>query len=99
MQATQSVADAESVVMAELSEPGRSLFLWLLDLCIDIAAHKETNKMTAKNMAVVVAPNLYDPTKIANPMKAMTISQAIVEFIQIAIAWRIQSGGRGDAVQ
>jgi len=94
VQSTQSVADAESVVMEELVEPQRSYFLWLLDLCIDITAHEADNKMSPKNMAVVVAPNLYDPTRIANPMKAMTISQAIVQLIQIAIEWRTQSADR-----
>jgi len=91
LERVQTVEDAENVVMEEMAEPQRSYFLWLLDLCIDITAHESTNKMSKKNMAVVVAPNLYDPTKIANPMRAMTVSQAIVQFIQIAIEWRIQS--------
>merc|ERR1711972_1298629 len=57
VQSSQSVEDAESVVMDEMVEPQRSYFLWLIDLCIDITAHEPTNKMSTKNMAVVVAPN------------------------------------------
>ena len=91
VQQTQSVDDAESVVMDELAEPQRTYFLWLIDLCIDITAHDAVNKMTPKNMAVVVAPNLYDPAAITDPMKAMTLSQAIVQFVQITIEWRTRS--------
>ena len=39
---------------AALSAAARSLLLWLLDLMSQVAVHEDTNRMSAKNMAVVM---------------------------------------------
>lgn len=88
VQITQNMNDVIDIINNDLKEPYKSYFKWLLDLCLDIAKHENVNKMGIKNMAVVVSPNLYDPTKIENPMKAMTVSQAIVHFLQLSMQWR-----------
>merc|ERR1712129_83600 len=89
IQATQSMEDAKSV-LDEVKEPYISYLQWLLDLCLDISKYEKDNKMSAKNMAVVVSPNLFDPTKCKNPMQAMTVSMAMVKFVELAIEWRKQ---------
>ena len=74
--------------MSDIGEPYISYLKWLLDLCIDISFNQKINKMSSKAMAIVISPNLFDPTKIENPMKAMTISAAIVKFLELSIKWR-----------
>ena len=86
--ATQS--DAANVVNS-FPEPNKSIFLWLCDMCVDIARFEKTNKMSAQNMAIVVGPNLFNTDKFENPMKAMTYSGKVVEFFKHAILWRQSS--------
>ena len=73
---------------ADIAEPNKSYFLWLLDLSADIIEHGSVNKMSPKAMAVVLAPNMYNPGMFENPMKAMTFSVAVVKFMQMAIECR-----------
>ena len=49
--------------------------------------------MGAENMAIVVAPNLFNTDKFENPMKAMTYSQKVVEFFKNSILWRQKMRG------
>jgi hypothetical protein len=37
-----------------MKEPQCSIFLWLLDLCLDVSANSATNKMTPQNLAIVI---------------------------------------------
>lgn len=66
----------------QFAEPSRSLVLWLLDLMSDVVIHEASNKMGAKNMAIVMSPNLYEisAAKMDNPMAAMTMSQKVADF-------------------
>jgi len=81
---------AEKVV-ATMMEPNQSIFLWLCDMCVNIAKSEKTNKMSAGNMAIVVGPNLFNTNQFENPMKAMTYSGKVVEFFKHAILWRAAS--------
>ena len=86
-----SVGTEEDVpsVLTLIPEPYRSLFEWLLDLCVDIVAHSEANKMTHRSMAVVLCPSLYDAcTSTAN--EQAKILRAVMEFTDLAILWRSQ---------
>jgi hypothetical protein len=47
----------------QFPEPMRSLLLWLLDLMADIVTNEAVNKMGAKNMAIVMSPNLYQSSR------------------------------------
>ena len=88
IESVQSVDDTVGIITDYLGEPQRSHFLWLIDLCVDVIAHTSSNKMTPKAIAVVMAPNLYDPESFENPMKCMTFSAAVIRFVQFAIEWR-----------
>eukprot|EP00697_Spironema_sp_BW2_P000955 gnl/Spiro4/11307_TR5966_c0_g1_i1.p1 gnl/Spiro4/11307_TR5966_c0_g1~~gnl/Spiro4/11307_TR5966_c0_g1_i1.p1 ORF type:complete len:627 (+),score=115.50 gnl/Spiro4/11307_TR5966_c0_g1_i1:141-1883(+) len=44
-----------------LPDPNRDLLAWLLDLLAEVAAHEASNKMNVKNLAVILAPNLFHP--------------------------------------
>jgi len=75
-------------VVQKMPEPSKSIFLWLCDMCVDVAQYEKTNKMGAGNMAIVVGPNLFNAENIENPMKAMTFSGKVVDFFKHAIVWR-----------
>lgn len=63
--------------------------LWLLDIMSNVAAQKDLNKMSAKNLAIVVAPNLYSIEDVANPMAAMTWTSRIAKFTEVLLTCRI----------
>lgn len=54
-------------------EPYHSVLLWLLDLCVEVAYFSPINKMNSKNLAIVIAPNLFDPTSIKDPGKLLEV--------------------------
>lgn len=62
---------------SKIPEPQKTLFAWLLDFLASIAKNAEKNKMTAQNLAIVVAPNLYD-ISTPNPMEGLILSQVLL---------------------
>ena len=56
-------ADAVTAEYAGFPEPTKSLLLWLLDLMADIVTNEAVNKMGAKNMAIVMSPNLFQSSR------------------------------------
>eukprot|EP01113_Clastostelium_recurvatum_P033667 TRINITY_DN447_c0_g1_i3.p1 TRINITY_DN447_c0_g1~~TRINITY_DN447_c0_g1_i3.p1 ORF type:complete len:362 (+),score=93.24 TRINITY_DN447_c0_g1_i3:204-1289(+) len=77
-----------------LPEPQKSLLSWLMDLLIQVASHSTVNKMTIQNLAIVVAPNLYD-VSTSNPMEGLVMSQKCVQFFHNVLLWKIQRDGLG----
>jgi hypothetical protein len=73
-----------------LQEPQNSLLMWLLDTMGQVVAHKDINKMSAKNMAIVIAPNLYSLMDLSDPMAAITWTQRIARFAEIVLVARMQ---------
>eukprot|EP00485_Elphidium_margaritaceum_P001514 CAMPEP_0202686174 /NCGR_PEP_ID=MMETSP1385-20130828/1972_1 /ASSEMBLY_ACC=CAM_ASM_000861 /TAXON_ID=933848 /ORGANISM="Elphidium margaritaceum" /LENGTH=695 /DNA_ID=CAMNT_0049340699 /DNA_START=83 /DNA_END=2167 /DNA_ORIENTATION=- len=78
---------AAQLIMQDIGEPQKSYLLWLLDLCCDIIAYESVNKMNVKAISVVIAPNLFDASNMSNPMKVMTLSGTVNDFMQYAILW------------
>jgi hypothetical protein len=72
-------AAAVAAEYATFPEPSRSLLLWLLDLMADIVTNEAVNKMGAKNMAIVLSPNLFQINS-ENPMAALTMAQKVADF-------------------
>ncbi|TMW57475.1 hypothetical protein Poli38472_003400 [Pythium oligandrum] len=71
--------------------PYRDLLYWLLDLMAEVVAHQELNKMTARNMAIVISPNLFSIDS-DNPMYALTMSQKVAEFTFALLNARMKCG-------
>merc|ERR1739838_1170756 len=86
---SQTCEDVQKVVTKEFPEPAQSILIWLWDLCVEVAEHQATNKMTPQNLAIVIGPNLFNTTSFQNPMAAMTFSGKVVVFFQRGIEWRI----------
>jgi hypothetical protein len=88
-----------AIITAEyqnFSEPSRSLILWLLDLMGDIVTNEENNKMGAKNMAIVLSPNLFQINN-DNPMAALTMAQKVADFTTRLLAARLMETKGYDA--
>ncbi|GBG28201.1 Rho GTPase activating protein, putative [Hondaea fermentalgiana] len=76
----------EASVM-DLDEPGKSVLLWLLDLMCAVSKNKDQTKMTIKNLAIVMSPNLYDIQHMP-PMEALVVSQKLALALEHMLAWR-----------
>jgi len=74
--------DAHDCVSAynSLPEPNKTLLAWLMELMKLIVSNSSVNKMTAQNLAIVVAPNLYD-INTPNPMEGLFLSQKCAAFL------------------
>jgi len=75
-------SDASECVAAyqKLIDPQKTLLDWLLDLLVVISQNSQVNKMTSQNLAIVIAPNLYD-ISTPNPMEGLILSQKCAQFI------------------
>lgn len=74
-------------IVQRLEQPSRSIFEWLLDLCVIISDNQKVNKMSEQNMAVVIAPNLFEPST-EDPLASLMFSQKVANFLHKAILHR-----------
>ncbi|ETO09183.1 hypothetical protein RFI_28203 [Reticulomyxa filosa] len=80
----QTQTDKKFIALFEtIPEPNKSIFLWLLDLCAEVAANEASNQMSPHNLGVVIGPNLFEMETIQNPMKAMTFQAKLNTFTKI----------------
>ncbi|KAH3762533.1 GTPaseactivating protein gacA [Pelomyxa schiedti] len=86
-----TVSDSVQLFQA-LQEPYLGLTNWLLDLLLTVTANRTVNKMTAQNLAIVVAPNLYE-AMTPDPMEALVMSQKAAQFVHNLLTWRQQEVG------
>jgi len=74
--------------VARLPEPHRSILLWLLDLLALVVANKEVNRMSEKNVAIILSPNLFEAVG-APTMQIVALAQKIAVLIEKLLLWRI----------
>lgn len=81
-EAIMSFHDANDCVAAyrSLPEPNKTLLDWLLAFMTVVVSRSSVNKMTAQNLAIVVAPNLYD-INTPNPLEGLFLSQKCAAFL------------------
>jgi len=73
----------------DLPDLQKTLLCWLMDILIMTAQNSKENKMTTQNLAIVVAPNLYD-VSTNNPMEGLVMSQKCVQFLLNVLNHRMQ---------
>lgn len=73
-----------------LPEPQKTLLDWLLDFLAQVAGNASVNKMTSQNLAIVVAPNLYD-ISTPNPLEGLVLSQKCAQFLNHVLNSHIQT--------
>mmetsp|Transcript_17907 Transcript_17907/g.22061 ORF Transcript_17907/g.22061 Transcript_17907/m.22061 type:complete len:370 (+) Transcript_17907:24-1133(+) len=83
----------EGAVIPELlfriPEPNHSIFLWLLDLLTMVCYYGKLNRMNPKNVAIVIAPNLYAVPEGLPPMQTIAAIENIVAVLRKSIRYRM----------
>eukprot|EP00644_Phytophthora_capsici_P007629 jgi/Phyca11/127803/e_gw1.72.170.1 len=64
--------------------------LWLLDLLNEVIKHEHENKMTAKSMAIVIAPNLLT-VETSDAAVVVTTYRQVADYVQMLLRARLQS--------
>mmetsp|Transcript_23135 Transcript_23135/g.33897 ORF Transcript_23135/g.33897 Transcript_23135/m.33897 type:complete len:482 (+) Transcript_23135:87-1532(+) len=82
--------DETVVEMDRVFGDQHSIVYWLLDLMAEIVINEDVNRMSVKNMAIVMSPNLYAVTS-ENAMVALTMAQKVAEFTTNILAARLKS--------
>ena len=75
----------------------KGLFMWLLEMMADVAERGEVNRMNERAIAIVVAPNLYDPPDpgdCPNPMAALTYTQGMSRFVTELLVYYVYTRKR-----
>jgi len=80
-------------------EPNRSIMFWLIDMCVEVAENCDTNKMPPKNLAIVIAPNLFRPQSVAQlspgeALEEIRRCKAVTDFLERAIDCKLQLKAR-----
>ncbi|RHY81010.1 hypothetical protein DYB35_002803 [Aphanomyces astaci] len=90
MYKTCTLKTPESVMdmLADVPEASKIVILWLLDLMAEVVKHEKATKMSSKNMAIVLSPNLFS-IESDNPMVALTMSQKVAEFTTVLLNARL----------
>jgi RhoGAP domain len=71
-----------------LPEEPKAILSWLLDLLSYTSGFSDQNKMTPTNIAICVAPNLYD-ISTPNPMEGLILSQKCAVFLTNVLGLRV----------
>ena len=80
-----SVRSGKSDIDKELPEPNFSVFMWLCDLMADVVNLEQVNRMSARAMAIVIAPNLYSAGDNATPQEMMQEMNGAVSIVETAL--------------
>jgi len=83
-----SDADA-AAILARCPEPALSVLQWLMDLSVEIINNSAVNLMSAKNMSIVVTPNLYRVKETENPTEMLFLAKKFTDFFERCLNNRI----------
>lgn len=82
-------ADA-AAILARCPEPALSVLNWLMDLSAQIISNSVVNMMTAKNMSIVITPNLYRVKEGADPQDMLFLAKKFTDFFERCLNNRIR---------
>ncbi|KAK4418204.1 Rho GTPase-activating protein 2 [Sesamum alatum] len=82
-QVLQCNTEEESVELIKQLKPTESALLnWAVDLMADVVEQEESNKMNARNIAMVFAPNM---TKMSDPLTALMHAVQVMNLLKTLI--------------
>ncbi|PKI38510.1 hypothetical protein CRG98_041075 [Punica granatum] len=82
-QVMQSQSEEDCAQLVRLIPPMEAALLdWAINLMADVAQMEHLNKMNARNVAVVFAPNM---TKMADPLTALMYAVQVMNFLRTLI--------------
>ncbi|KAL6899518.1 hypothetical protein ACP4OV_006176 [Aristida adscensionis] len=75
--------EEECAILARMLPPVEAALLdWAINLMADVVEHEGYNKMNARNIAMVFAPNM---TKMADPLTALIHAVQVMDFLKTLI--------------
>ncbi|MCO5564503.1 hypothetical protein L7F22_018164 [Adiantum nelumboides] len=82
-QVMQSNTEEQCVALVELLPPMQAALLsWATNLMADVVQHEQLNKMNARNIAMVFAPNM---TQMADPLTALMHAVQVMNLLKTLI--------------
>lgn len=82
-QVIQCQTEEECAALARLLPPTEAALLdWAINLMADVVQHEDLNKMNARNIAMVFAPNM---TQMADPLTALMYAVQVMNFLKTLI--------------
>ncbi|KAL3517505.1 hypothetical protein ACH5RR_020094 [Cinchona calisaya] len=82
-QVLQCNTEEESVELVKQLKPTEKALLdWAVDLMADVVEHEESNKMNARNIAMVFAPNM---TQMSDPLTALMHAVQVMNLLKTLI--------------
>eukprot|EP00947_MAST-08B_sp_MAST-8B-sp1_P001945 g1945.t1 len=91
--AVAASAEEMAGLLSRVPEPQGPVLLWLLDFMGEVVAKESKSRMSAKNVAIVVAPNLSDEF-LNGPANALEWTRTVTQFTQHALECRIETKKR-----
>jgi len=73
-----------------MSEPRKSILLWIFDLWIEVEKYKNKNKMTLQSLSIVFSPNLVRSENLDNPMIFLQYQKEAQSVLEQAALLRSQ---------
>ncbi|GFQ06107.1 rho GTPase-activating protein 2 [Phtheirospermum japonicum] len=87
-QVLQCGTEEEFVELIKQLEPPESCLLgWAIDLMADIVEHEESNKMNARNIAMVFAPNM---SQMSDPLTALMHAVQVMNLLKTLILKKLR---------
>jgi len=71
-----------AALLRTINEPALSVLEWLMDEVNDIIANCSVNMMTAKNMSIVITPNLYRVKETGDPNEMLFLAKKFTDFFE-----------------
>ncbi|XP_027116512.1 rho GTPase-activating protein 2 [Coffea arabica] len=82
-QVLQCNTEEDSVELVKQLNPTETALLnWAIDLMADVVEHEESNKMNARNVAMVFAPNM---TQMSDPLTALMHAVQVMNLLKTLI--------------
>ncbi|XP_057782441.1 rho GTPase-activating protein 2-like [Salvia miltiorrhiza] len=87
-QVLQCNTEEEAVELIKQLKPTESALLnWAVDLMADVVEHEESNKMNARNIAMVFSPNM---TQMSDPLTALMHAVQVMNLLKTLITKTIR---------
>ncbi|XP_008779835.2 rho GTPase-activating protein 3-like [Phoenix dactylifera] len=88
--------EEECSLLARTLPPTEAALLdWAINLMADVVEHEHSNKMNARNIAMVFAPNM---TQMADPLTALIHAVQVMNFLKTLIIKTLQEREEASAV-
>ncbi|KAJ8547467.1 hypothetical protein K7X08_011053 [Anisodus acutangulus] len=90
-QVLQCNSEEEFIELVKQLKPTETALLkWAIDLMADVVEHEETNKMNARNIAMVFAPNM---TQMSDPLTALVHAVQVMNLLKTLIVKTLRERG------